>query len=413
MLKNKRTIIETIIAVGGLFSLVVGSWAGSTFLILLGAVGLAYFAYRVGTWNRKKLLNPGPVVESESEDVGDESDEHEQPAACPAPPRAERRAKSDINDTTDLVSEMLAQNRYALLLRAQVAENLLPEQLDRAQAALDDAMSLVPHGEVLMLPSDEDEVYDEQSSEGELILVEPLFLDRYPVTNKQFHEFVWAGGYEQMSFWDPEIWPGVIDFVDQTDHPGPRGWSDGMYPNNRDDHPVVGVSWYEAVAYARWVGKRLPSDPEWVKAAAWPVSVDGKKPLQKRFPWGNSFEPNRANVWSTGKKDTVPVHEFEEGASPGGVYGLTGNVWEWTSTNYGDWDNRRFEMSAPFKSVRGGAFDSYFESHATCHFQSGDVPVARKYNIGFRCAVGLCDVVSGFNVENEDDEVLATHAVAT
>ena len=388
-----------------------GSLLGNTILALSGAFGLAYFTYRVGTWTRKNLPTPEPIVGGK---IDDELDVDNQPVTYPAPPRPERKAQVDTNNTVELVGEMLAQGRYALLLRAQVAENLTPEQLERAQTALDDTMSLVPHGEVLMLPSSNvDEEYDSQSSEGELILIEPLFLDRHPVTNKQFHEFVWAGGYEQMSFWDPEIWPGFIDFVDQTDHPGPRGWSDGMYPNGRGDHPVVGVSWYEAVAFSRWVGKRLPSDPEWVKAAAWPVSVDGRKPLQKRFSWGNSFDPNRANVWSTGKNDTVSVYEFDEGVSPGGAYGLNGNVWEWTSTNYGVWDNHRFEMSTPFKSVRGGAFDSYFEAHATSQFQSGEVPVARKHNIGFRCAIGLCDVVNGFNIDNADDDVLATYAVTT
>ena len=89
--------------------------------------------------------------------------------------------------------------------------------------------------------------------------VDGYYLDRYPVTNAQYHQFVRHGGYEQMAIWDPEIWPAVLDFVDTTGHAGPRFWRDGRYPRGEDHHPVVGVSWYEAAAYARWVGKRLPT----------------------------------------------------------------------------------------------------------------------------------------------------------
>ena len=110
---------------------------------------------------------------------------------------------------------------------------------------------------------------DRNTSHDQLVRVEGVYLDRYPVTNHQYQKFVDDGGYEQMSIWDRNIWPAVLDFVDRTGHSGPRFWSDGRYPDGLKDHPVVGVSWYEAVAYSRWVGKRLPSDPEWVKAGSW------------------------------------------------------------------------------------------------------------------------------------------------
>jgi len=79
-----------------------------------------------------------------------------------------------------------------------------------------------------------------------------------------------------------------------------------------------------------------------------------------------------------------------------GVEQLVGNVWEWTSSSFGAWEplSHRIETDHPLKSIRGGAFDTYFESQANCHFQSGARPLDRKHNIGFRCALGFCDVVN-------------------
>ena len=106
-----------------------------------------------------------------------------------------------------------------------------------------------------------------------MLRVEALYLDRYPVTNLEFQQFVNAGGYEKLEYWDEEALPALLDFVDQTGQPGPRYWIEGHYQGGEERRPVVGVSWYEASAYARWVGKRLPTDAEWTKAGAWPVEV--------------------------------------------------------------------------------------------------------------------------------------------
>ena len=71
---------------------------------------------------------------------------------------------------------------------------------------------------------------------------------------------------------------------------------------------------------------------------------------------------------------------------------MTGNVWEWTSCGFGRPDDYSLTLAVPMKSIRGGAFDTYFENHATCNFQSGENPLGRKHNIGFRLAVGACDI---------------------
>lgn len=118
--------------------------------------------------------------------------------------------------------------------------------------------------------------------------------------------------------------------------------------------------------------------------------------MQRRFPWGDTMDRERVNLWGSGPGTTVPVYALPDSVSVGGVYHLIGNVWEWTTSNFGAWDTstRRLETSRPLKSIRGGAFDTYFETQATCQFQSGESPISRKHNIGFRCALALCDVIS-------------------
>lgn len=318
-------------------------------------------------------------------------DEAPQPAVEAPPRRAHKRDKD-----APLAQQFIAQGRVALLLRPQVAASLGATDLGAAHDALDEAMAIVPEGQVAMRSRTYDQQDEENPAKAErLIHVEGFFLDRCCVSNQEYAQFVADGGYEQMSLWDEAIWPAVLGFVDATGQPGPRYWQNGTFPAGKDDHPVVGVSWYEACAFSRWVGKRLPTDPEWVKASTWPVFAEGTKPVQRRFPWGDAMDRKRVNVWGSGHDHTVPVHSLPAGASVNGVQQLIGNVWEWTSSTFGAWEpaTRKIETAQPLKSVRGGAFDTYFDTQVHCQFQSGESPLARKHNIGFRCSLGFCDVV--------------------
>jgi len=336
-----------------------------------------------------------------------------------APPVAPRPKPilAQPDNTEQLVEQMLAQGRFALLLRPEIANNLSPDQFERAWNALEANMALVPAGELLLgfasRTSDTHSLEQDEGSQSENslpILVEYFHLDRYPVTNQQFQQFVDGGGYEQAGIWEPEILPAVLDFVDLTGAPGPRFWRDGHYPDGQDECPVVGVSWYEACAYARWIGKRLPTDPEWEKAGSWPLSVSGQIRSQRRFPWGDAMDRLRCNIWGSGPEQVVPVTTFPEGVSVGGVYQLIGNTWEWTTGSFGCWGPVRRELmvSVPMKSVRGGAYDTYFENQATCQFVSGENPVSRKHNIGFRCALSTCDLVSPEQYSTSAEPELAT-----
>jgi iron(II)-dependent oxidoreductase len=302
-------------------------------------------------------------------------------------------------NTNDLVNELLSTGRYGLLLRRETNRHLTPDQIVRAIRSLDEAMSLIPAGKVMLaelaeIASSSGAISDAKPKQlaRNLITVEPVYLDRYTVTNEEYQQFVDAGGYEQLEFWDEEALPALLDFVDESGCPGPRFWWDGTYQPDEERRPVVGVSWYEASAYARWVGKRLPTDAEWTKAGAWPVESAPGRIAQRRYPWGESFDLRRANLWGSGSVEDANVDEFPGGVSIGGIYQLVGNVWEWTASSLCDSADATLHVPDTMKSIRGGAYDTYFESQATCHYQSGEQPLARRRNIGFRLALPMADL---------------------
>jgi Sulfatase-modifying factor enzyme 1 len=191
--------------------------------------------------------------------------------------------------TSALVEELLESSRYALLLRPAAKQHLSQRDVVRAVRQLDEAMALVPAGRVLLGQLAEQSNspcgaadMDPKLLSRQLVSVAPVYLDRYVVTNEQFQQFVDAGGYEQLELWNEEALPALLDFVDQTGVPAPRYWHDGQYPAGEQRLPVVGVSWYEASACARWVGKQLPTDAEWTKAGAWPVESAPGRIAQRR-----------------------------------------------------------------------------------------------------------------------------------
>jgi iron(II)-dependent oxidoreductase len=382
----KGRVFELAAAAVAVLGLVSGWAAGSWLLAVLSLVLPAgALALRVA-WRRRQAT--GAPAQEESPAVSVRA-------------TTRRTAVGGEESSDDLIEEMLEHGRFALLLRPQIVGNLNEGQVQRAVESLDKLMALTPEGTVLLHTwRAAAELDGDGENDEHLVRVEAFYLDRYPVTNGEYQRFVDAGGYEQMSLWDPDVWSAVLDFVDRTGEPGPAFWERGRCLRGKGDHPVVGVCWYEAAAYARWVGKRLPTDAEWVKAAAWPVGA-GRKPLQRKYPWGEAMNHHFANVWGSNHGDTIPVQQCQHGASVGGAYHLIGNVWEWTHSNFGAWDEaaKRIEVNGVMKSLRGGAYDTYFDGQASCQFQSGDSAIARKHNIGFRCALGLCDLAPNFSPE--------------
>ena len=381
MTKPSNQIIKAILLAAGV---VVAATAVLRSELLAGGTAISCLALVTGGWSR--LL--AGVFSREKAAI-----------AQPTEQRAVETTTSyaEPQNMDEYVKLLLEQGRHALLLRPQIADNLRPEQTELAVRSMHKDMAPVPAGNVLLTPSESDADADAcENSRGRLVEVDSFYLDRYAVTNHQYKQFVDAGGYEDSGLWDAWAWSGILEFVDSTGKPGPRFWQDSTYPKPLAYHPVVGVSWCEARAFARWAGKRLPTDPEWVKAGCWPVATSGSTPQQRKYAWGNSMDAEKANIWSSGVGSTVPVSDCSGGVSAGGVYQLVGNVWEWTGDEFGMWQNGPHGDTSqePLKSLRGGAFDTYFDNQVVCQFQSGDSPLARKHNIGFRCALSACDVTS-------------------
>ncbi len=212
------------------------------------------------------------------------------------------------------------------------------------------------------------------------------WIDQYEVTNRQYRLFIEAGGYDRRDLWTGAGW----DWKTREGRIQPQYWDQAAW--NQPDQPVVGVVWYEAVAYCRWAGGRLPSEAEWEKAAGWD-QVQGRK---VKYPWGDAWDPQRANTAELGLRHTTPVGQFcrEAGAaSPYGACDMTGNAWEWCSTlhqgyPYDPHDGRE-DLEAPgTRTLRGGSWiNERHESRVAYRLPPfpGDFILFDPTN-GFRCA---------------------------
>jgi formylglycine-generating enzyme required for sulfatase activity len=209
------------------------------------------------------------------------------------------------------------------------------------------------------------------------VSVRDYAIDRFPVTNAQFADFLNA-----------VIKPGSGERLYDFDDPDARIHMRGgryLADSGYETHPVNEVPWGGAVAYCKWQGKRLPTEAEWEKAAR---GTDAR-----RYPWGNDLPDARRARYGAGWNQTAPVHATSGGASPYGVRDLAGNVWEWVSSAYRPYpyradDGREDLTPGAVRSTRGGGHGSNADELTTTHRgrHVSRNPASGHHNIGFRCA---------------------------
>jgi hypothetical protein len=205
--------------------------------------------------------------------------------------------------------------------------------------------------------------------EGKVYRVEVFHIGKYPITYAQFQAFVDAPD----GFYNDEWWQGLAASKDHRSEPGRQAWP-------IDNHPRENVSWYDAVAFCRWLshklgcGVRLPTEWEWQRAAQ---GGDGRV-----YPWGKDFDSSRCNTDENGFEQTTPVDKYPTGKSPYGVYDMAGNVWEWCLNEYDNPGNVGLAGSER-RVLRGGAW-SVDPFYARTDFRNRHRPSDRAGADGFR-----------------------------
>jgi formylglycine-generating enzyme required for sulfatase activity len=199
------------------------------------------------------------------------------------------------------------------------------------------------------------------------VKIKAFWMDQTEVTNRQYGMCV---GDEDCSL------PGIL-----------RSYGRENYYSNPEfgNYPVINVSWYDAVSYCTWAGRRLPTEAEWEMAA--------KGDEARTYPWGNTIDCTKANYIDCPWGDTTMVGSFPAGASPYGVLDMAGNVWEWV----GDWYDPLYYDSYPldypsgpesgaYRVVRGGSWNDY-EFYLRTTNRYSYFPENKRFSVGFRCVL--------------------------
>jgi iron(II)-dependent oxidoreductase len=257
-----------------------------------------------------------------------------------------------------------------------------------------DGMTHVPEGTYTIGTTDTSAAYDNERPLHEVHL-DAFSIDRAPVTNGQYMAFIADGGYSDSRYWSSagRAW------LDESKIKAPKYWertADGWTSRTMDltslvdpSRPVCHVGFYEAEAFATWAGKRLPTEAEWEVAASWDPSTSSARV----YPWGERFTKGDANIDQL-SFDTAPIGSYEQNYSPLGCYGMIGDVWEWTSsdfTGYPGFKSFPYEeysetfFGSDYKVLRGGSWATR-PGAIRNSFRNWDYPIRRQIFSGFRCA---------------------------
>lgn len=257
---------------------------------------------------------------------------------------------------------------YDLLKKIAAPDELPPLHAD----PLGFEWCTIPAGFFLMGSSDRDRLASPDEKPQHRVYLSTYRISKYPITNAQYYRFIQATGHE-----------------------APWDWEKGRFPAQKDDHPVVRVSWFDAIEFCKWAsyvtGRRigLPTEAQWEKVAR---GSDGRI-----YPWGNHWDEQRLNSGSRTGRSTTPVWKYPSGASPYGVFDMAGNVWEWVN----DWYSWEYYKQSPlrnptgpaggtWRAVRGG---SWFGSNQNTRaaFRGSGSPGGWNIGVGFRVAEHLSD----------------------
>jgi len=295
----------------------------------------------------------------------------------------------------DLVIQHEHQHDETILQTVQLTPGRYLSELPALPACRDVAhdMVSVPGGQY-PIGSGSDEPYDNERARHQVDL-RPFRIDRFPVTNGKYLLFMEDGGYARRDLWSADGWEWRSTFAIEA----PEywvAWSDGWRTARAGVEvpvdprlPVCHVSWFEADAYARWAGKRLPTEFEWEIAAAW----DPATRRARRYPWGD--EPPTTAIANLDQQlfTAAPVGAYPAGASALGCEQMLGDVWEWTSSDFQPYPGFRAypypEYSVPFfgtgfKVLRGASWATR-PRVARNTFRNWDSRLKRQIFAGFRC----------------------------
>jgi iron(II)-dependent oxidoreductase len=336
------------------------------------------------------------------------------PAEARAYAREVRGRVMDLLDSATFAGAPLLAGGFAYGMVAQHEQQhdetmLITHQLRPGAAALTAAPPPPPPGGALHLPpevlvasgpftmgtSTEPWALDNERPAHQ-VAAPSFYLDTTPVSNAAYQEFIADGGYDQPRWWAPDGWA----HRQRAGLAAPLYWRrDGaIWIRDRfgvtepvpPAEPVLHVSWYEADAYARWAGRRLPTEAEWEKAARF----DPATGRSRRFPWGDEDpSADRANLGQQ-YLQPAPAGSYPEGAAPCGARQLIGDVWEWTSSDFlpypgfRAWPYREYSevfFGPGYKVMRGGSFAV---GPVACRgtFRNWDYPIRRQIFSGFRTA---------------------------
>jgi formylglycine-generating enzyme required for sulfatase activity len=252
----------------------------------------------------------------------------------------------------------------------------------------------IPAGPFLLGSSDNDPDAEDNEKPQQRMELPTYYIGKTPVTNAQFRPFVEDDGYTNPYYWTENGWRWLKERWSEdredaehenTERPQPSLWDDQEW--NGDDYPVVGISWYEALAYCCWLSVqtgndyRLPTEAEWEKAARGPRGLI--------YPWGNRWEEGRCNSGEAKLARTTSVHKFSLGASPYSVFDMAGNVWEWCQSSYKAYPQGANTVQEDFTPadfdvpLRGGSWQSE-RIDARCMKRDLYQPNLRLNDIGFR-----------------------------